>query len=379
MSWAKVLKLRIAGWYLYDFANSIAAIIGGIYFSKWFIENLGASSILFNTLFLISAIGILLTGKVIGNRIDKDGIKKWLNLSTIVSALGLLSLYLISQSSLSNEWIIYLTFPAFLLFLLSYQVSRICHNTFFKKVIPSEKQSKTTGYGALANWTGSLFGILITLPIVSIYDGAQARELTFLLATIVFSLLCPIAIFMMFKGLKQTEVVTDDIIHISSTFRIGDLLPTFSLIILVYFLLFDIMSTVQRNLPPFLTEVYKMTDQIQSFGFLAILLSAMSGGLFASTFIREINTKRWLFNATGILIVALVLFANSISKKDAGAKFGQLAAVERASGLFGPLFWIIPFSVFKSDVISNRVAMLFLAFLAVIALLAIWFNEKRDK
>ena len=388
-------KKSLYGWCLFDFANSIPSIIGGIYFSKWFTEDLGAGSVIFNLLFFVSALFIMLTGKWVGNKIDENGYKFWIILSSSISITAVLLLFVFSQL-FSKQVLIYSTFILFLVFLFGYQVSRICHNVYLRGIIPEHLQTKMSGYGAAANWGGSIIGILLTIPVITNFPGMFGREMTFLIAAIAYGIFTPIALILMFRSNQITEIKLSNENIKAKTWK--TILVSIGFLLLVYLLLFDVMATVQRNLPPYLTSIFKMSDDTQAIGFLIILVSALIGGLISAKTVNFNNSIVWLKRTSLSLCIAIVLicihnlislwvafivagvsygilesairvnFMGNFSAQTAGKNFGILAVIERTSGVIGPLIWIVPFYLFKENR-AYSVSMLLMASLTLFALL----------
>lgn len=393
---SKFLKISLIGWCLFDFSNSIPAVIGGIYFAKWFTIDIGAGSILFNLLFFLSGLIIIISGRWVGNRIDTDGYKIWIKFSSVLSISAVAGLFLISQF-FSGLILVYLSFILFLLFLFGYQVSRICHNVYLRSVIPFNLQTRMSGLGASANWGGSIVGILLVLPLINYYPGKFGHEITFLAAAIAYGIFTSISLFLMFhsNGINK--------ISISNTeFKIESwklIITSMGFLLLIYLLLYDSMTTVQRNLPTYLTSVLKMGDNLQSIGFLIILISALFGGLISAKFVNFKNSFTWLKIGSALLGIGIVLitisnvfclwsafliagisygilesairvnFMSKFSVEMAGRSFGILAIIERTAGIIGPLIWIIPFSFFNEETNSYYFSMLLMALLVFTSLI----------
>lgn len=396
-------KKSLYGWCLFDFSNSVPLIIGGIYFSKWFTEDLGAGSILFNLLFFVSALFIILTGKWVGNKIDKNGYKFWIKLSSIISIVAVFLLFIFSQLFFEKV-LIYSSFILFLIFLFGYQISRICHNVYLRGIIPEHLQSKMSGYGSAANWAGSIFGVLLTIPVVKIFPEMFGREITFLIAALVFGILVPISLSLMFKSKEIIDIkISNENVNVKTW---KSILISMGSLLLVYLLLFDVMATVQRNLPPYLTSVFNMTDDTQAIGYLIILVSALLGGIISAKTVNFKNSITWLKRSSFLLGVAIIFicinnsfflwtafvlagvsygilestirvnFMGNFSAHTAGKNFGILAIVERTSGVISPLIWIIPFYIFKETNTSYIVSMLLMSSLAFFALLILKLRER---
>lgn len=396
----RTVKKSLIGWWLFDFAYSISTVIGGIYFTKWFTENLGANSMLLNLLFLVSTFFVILTGRYVGRRIDLYGYKSWIIVSSILGFFSILFLFLGSQLFDTNSNII-LSFIFFIIFLFGYQVGRICHNVYLRKVIPEIFQSKMSGLGVAANWSGSVIGIVISVPIVTnqSFSVMYARELTFLIASLTFVLIVPYSLYLMFliKEKPDNKVLpSSEKISFIRYFSGG-----LGVYFIVYFLLYDVMTIVQRNLPAFLSQVFRMPDNYQAVAFLLILLSATTGGLISAKFLTHKNSVDWLKTFTSCLGLSIILitlnnnvllwgafiiagisygviesairlnFMYKFQAKHAGENFGVLAIIERASGIAGPLLWIAAFSISKTETHSYLFSMRVMGTLAFTALVII--------
>jgi MFS-type transporter involved in bile tolerance (Atg22 family) len=394
----------LIGWCLFDFANSVPAVIGGIYFVKWFEEDLNGGSILLNVLFVTSAICVILSGRWIGRKIDKNGYGFWIQISSALVFVTILLLFWFSKI-IPNQYLLLIAFLLFLVFISSYQISRICHNVYLHSVIPFNKHGRMSGLGAASNWAGSIVGILVTIPIMSLFPQMEARENTFLVAGVIFGVLTPIALYLMF--LEKPDKIKYEIYDLpQADFKLS-IIKKIGLMGLIYFLLFDVMGTVQRNLPTFLTDVYGLNDTIQAKGFIAILLSAMVGGIIASMCVTKENSKAWLKMCSFSLAMSILVIAIGTSKSmwlgfiiagvsygvlesamrlnymktfgydTAGENFGIFAIVERTSGLVGPFLWVVPFLMSSNKIASNTSAMCFMGGVALIAFFLL-LKKRRD-
>jgi MFS-type transporter involved in bile tolerance (Atg22 family) len=402
-------KLNISiliGWCLFDFANSVPAVIGGIYFSKWFVLDIGGGTVLFNVLFFISALVIMISGKWMGRKIDLSGFKTWIRISSIMTFTSLLLIFLSSQF-VSKNLIIYFAFLLFLLFLFSYQISKICHNVFLRNVIPNKIQTKMSGLGAAANWFGSIFGILLTIPIMNYFSGANAREITFLVATVAYGTLTPLSLFLMFRNIHMQNEEGKHLI--TRDYSWNEILKVTGKLLLIYLILFDVMAMVEKNLPSFLTQVKKMSDSLQAEGFLIILFSAMIGGIIAAKLVNYKNANYYLrlnsltlalaiifitFKSETIIWIAFIIagisygilesairidFMSTFPPEKAGVNFGILASIERTSGTIGPLIWILPFLLNYNSDRSYIFSMWLMALLAISAFILLFFINPTRK
>jgi MFS-type transporter involved in bile tolerance (Atg22 family) len=260
-----------------------------------------------------------------------------------------------------------------------------------------------SGYGAAANWAGSIFGILITIPLISAQPGTAGRENTFLLAAMAYGVLVFISIVLMFlTNPQESDVKIDSGVNR----RFVEVFRTIGVMLLVYLFLFDVMSTVQRNLPPYLSEVIKMPDNTQSIGFLVILVSATIGGFVSSRYVNKENSALWLKVSSlflGIAILGILVksylslwgafavagicygilesairlnFMRTFTPDHAGENFGMLTIIERTSGLLGPVVWIVPFLLFQRTE-AYLVSFALMSLLTITGFLFMLFNYNR--
>jgi MFS-type transporter involved in bile tolerance (Atg22 family) len=262
-----------------------------MYFSKWFINDIGGTNILYNLIFFLSSLLIILLGRYLGRKVDKDGYKSRIRLAFGISAIALIAL-VISSQVLSGTLLIVLAFLFFMIFLFGYQMGRICHNTYLRGHIPEEEQSRMSGLGTVANWAGCIVGILIALPVVKFFAGQFGHEMALLVGTVAYTLLTPIAIALMARSTRSTMIhLTKETID-SHTRK--SLLKTSGIFLLIYFLLFETMITVERNLPPYLDSMFDLSEIMKSLAFLVVVVFALVGGLIASKVVSFATATKWL-------------------------------------------------------------------------------------
>lgn len=386
-------------WYIYDFGNSFAAVLGGVYFSKWFIEDLGNGAFEFNMLLFIGAVFVILGAPFVGKLID--GGRLWITFlfTTFGAGLSLALIVLFAFQITESRALTVAAGAAFCGFLICYQSSRICHNAYLRLVIPEEDREAVSGHGAAFNWLGSIFGIAASIPIVSAVPGVEGRHLVFVMALIGFVALSSLALWRMTRPSRPASIDVE---------TGSPMVPWawyFSAWALAVFFLYDAMSTIQRNLPPYLSEVYGLDDQTQGIAFLLILTLAAIGGFFAARFVKFGNTKTWIIFPGVLLIVAIFLltfvqsnlfwlafplagFAYGVLEssirlslmaemptREAGARFAILAAVERSAGVAGPLIWSSPFLFNLSEPIAARSAMFMMGLLVLMGILIFAFSR----
>jgi MFS-type transporter involved in bile tolerance (Atg22 family) len=106
---------------------------------------MGASELLYNAIFMISSLIIILLGRYIGTKIDTSGYQSRIKISLTISAFALFVLFGINILSLSSEVQIRLAFLLIIISNFGYHIGRICHNSYLRGHIPEEVQSKMSG------------------------------------------------------------------------------------------------------------------------------------------------------------------------------------------------------------------------------------------
>jgi len=388
------------GWYLFDFANSIAAVLGGVYFSKWFTEGLGNSQVAFNALLISAAVSTLLLAPILGRAVDRHGTGRWFWITTSSNTFGLASLVCIAFFVEDSFLATIFSFVAFGMFMVGYQVARVCHNSYLRVMVPSEERGKVSGYGASANWLGSIFGIAISIPIVSVLPDEISRESIFALALVLYASLTCISLRLM----RLDDLPAQDTAHKAKAAKFS--LAVITLPVIAFFFLFDAMSTIQRNLPPFLSEAHSLPDDTQGIAFLLILVAAAVGGITSARYVNAGNSHSWIVFAGILLTLAIMLlavgsgdliwfafpiagfcygilessirlaFMVNMPIHEAGQKFALLAVVERASALFGPVVWSSAFVFGFSSGTASRLAMTLMGVTVIFAILCLVFAKK---
>ena len=397
MPWIRRIRANSAGeigWCLYDFGNSITAIIGGIYFANWFVVERGAGLFALNVLLFISVVLVIAVAGRIGRSVDRIGYHIWLVWLTIAQIIGIIIIYGVARLLREYDVATIIAGLEFVGVLVVYHLSRIPFNAFLKQHIAEDRQERFSGLGAFANWLGSLFGLLLAGLVTRGVEGGSVE--TFLWSAVAFALIGGVAVLLM--GWQNSQIVES---HFDDSIAAGEgefwsIKVFFAVNFVSYFLILDVMSTVQRNLPPYLAIVYEWSESEQAIGFLVILMAAAGGGLAAAKFVRGVRAAWWLVGAAlalaGAIVVIGMEYFNSLiiafivagacyglveaairidymrrfRREEAGEKFARLAAVERAAGILGPVIWASAILYFGEGATAYRIAMFSMAVMLVV-------------
>ena len=375
-------KKNVFLWTLYDFANSITAIVFFLYFSQWLVIDRGVSDFWYNMIFTIGSLMLLLTAPILGSIAYKNGKQQsylnWITVLTFLSFLG------VSFITLFFSHQVFLAVLFFLFANYLYQFSFVFYNALLHYIAPQEKWGRISGIGQTGNWLGQIAGLVITLPLASgaVYlVGEVGRAQTFLPATIIFFILA-LPMLLYFKLPKQEK--TDNKIILKKEYKsywnqFKELIksPSMGLFLLAFFFFNDAILTAANNFPIYLARVFNVSDNIKSMLLLGILATSTVGAFCSGWVADKIGLKKTLEIVLGswvIILPALGLISNfnlfviftvlmgfmygatwSVTravmtalcpkeKLNFGFSFYTLA--ERVSTLVGPLSWGLVTSVF---------------------------------
>ncbi len=364
-------KKNIFLWVLYDFANSIIAIVFFLYFAQWIVIEQGVSDFHFNLAFTASAILLFLTVPLTGVLLDKH-IRRisGLRYATIFTAVlyGLCAFFALSNRPIA-ALIIYT------LALYFYLLSFTFYTPLLNDISKPERRGLVSGLGVTANYLGQAAGLIFALPFatgkINLF-GASARAETLLPAVIGFFILAlPMLLFFNEPKKEGKKIVLGN--EIKNTLCETKLLLKFSgvgLFLLAYFLFNDAILTAANNFPIFLEQVWHVPDTTKTFILLGIVITSAIGGTLSGHIADKFGHKRTLmFVLCGwVIILPLVGFVNNfvlfvVATTIMGLWFGANWAVsrsvmsylapagkhnlafayfglaERASSFIGPIVW----------------------------------------
>ena len=409
-------KKNIFFWTLYDFANSIVAIVFFLYFSQWLVVDKGVPDFWYNMIFTIGSVLLLLTAPILGSIADKTGRQQnYLNRITILVFLFFL---LATFTTLFFSQKVFLAALFFLLANYLYQFSFVFYNALLHHIAPREKWGQVSGIGQTGNWLGQIVGLLITLPLAggAVYlVGEAGRAQTFLPAVIIFFVLAlPMLLF--FKLPKQEKV--ENKINLKEEYKnywgqFKELIktPGMGFFLLSYFFFNDAIITVSINFPIYLQNVFTVPDSTKSMLLVGILATSAIGAFFSGFAADKIGLKKSLMIilGSGVIIFPLLGSASNfnifvILSVLTGFLYGSIWTVmraamtalcpkeklnfgfsfytlgERVSTLIGPLSWgLITYFFVNLGPTRYRIAVTAMAFFVAIGILFLRKVEIKEK
>ena len=392
-------------WALYDFANSIVAIVFFLYFAQWIVIEMGVADFYFNITFTIAAVLLLFTAPFTGSLLDRYFRRiSGLRYTTVFTVLflGICSIF-----ALYNQAVWALVF--FTLGWYSYLLSFTFYTPLINDISKPGKRGFVSGLGITANYLGQIAGLLLVLPISSgaiNFFGASARAETLLPAVLCFFILSlPTLIF--FKEPKKPVVesslatkLKESIIDTKILFSITGV----AIFLLSYFLFNDAVTTATNNFSIFMGQVWGFSDAIKTYILLGILITSSIGGIVSGYVADKIGHKKTLmFLLFGwIILFPVIGFATNFTlfvvatsmmgfwlgagwtvsrslmsciapKGKHNLSFAFFGLVERASALVGPLAWglivsgLVPLGAFRYRIAA--LAMVIFVMLGIITLM----------
>jgi UMF1 family MFS transporter len=160
-------KKHIISWVLFDFANSsYSAVIASVVFPVYYVNSIvgnesGLGDLWWGRAISASMAVVALTSPFLGGIADYGGIrKKLLFLYTAISVTGIASL------SFLHKGMVYEGFALIALANLGMEGGLVFYNSFLPRIAPQEYQGRVSAWGFGTGYSGSIFALLIALPLV---------------------------------------------------------------------------------------------------------------------------------------------------------------------------------------------------------------------
>lgn len=392
-------------WLLYDFANSIAFIALGFYFSLYFVSDNGMPDYWLSIAVVFSTVLLLLLLPALGRLSDRMQRRMpFLIQFTVLAILSLVGLGAVAMSEgawSSEKAFTIITF--YFLFYFFYQGSLVFYDSMIPNFIGKRSSESVSGWGMGFGQVGNLVGLVVALQIAegkwSLF-GHEGRSATFLVgALIFFVLVLPVLLFL--KD-KKTSAPPTEFRPAKEGLKIAMKDKNIRYFLISYYLFADAILTLQLFVSLYLEEVAQMDDKQKTVALLIALLCGVVGAWvspkLAKIFKSTRKTIHLLIGAWALLLMGFALsktpgmfttllilngfafgalfalaraYYSQIIPQDKQAElFSIFVLFERAASILGPLVWsgtILAFSSFGSD--RYRFAMFSLGMLVAISFL----------
>lgn len=397
-------KKKLFLWSLYDFANSIVFINFVLYFATWIVVDGGLSDFWYNAIFAIATVLLFLSAPILASFTDKHGGRKFfLNISTFGTFVSYGLAAFLAGLDNSNVFIIAVLF---LIGQYFYQLAFVFYNPMIEEISDAAHRSRASGIGQFSNALGQVAGLLITLPL------AGSRVAPLMPSVIIFlALALPMMIF--YKESRERErgvsfsVIKDETKIFKRKFMTFISVSVATPMILTFFFLSDVATTVANNYSIYMERVFAVPDKTKSILLMAILFMSAVGGITAGWLGDKIGLLKtfklvivgWIialpaialapsftiFIITTILVGLLVgsFFATSraymstlLSVEEMGYGFSFYTLFERFSTFFGPLVWGGVIWIMGIAPSSYKVAMTTMTVFAIIGLIILHYWKR---
>lgn len=391
-------------WILYDFANSIVAIVFFLYFAQWIVVDQGVADIWFNLTFTAAALLLLLTVPITGALLDK----RWRRITglryTTISTTIFYGLCGFSAITGNNIYALI----TFTIGLYSYLLSFTFYTPLLNDLSTPANRGKISGYGIAANYIGQMAGLFVVLPFangdLNFFGGVPRSETLLPSVAIFFFLSLPMLLFFKepHKNASDYSLWTDARIFWRESVKLflnSGILAFFA----AFFFFNDAVMTLSNNLSIYLEQVWMISDAMKTYILLGALVTSSVGGLISGLIADKIGHKRTLtYLLAGYLfiipvfalvsdfkifvtVVVLIGFWYGASWAVSRSVMGYLAPLgkhnlafayfglmERASSFIGPIIWgLVVSNLLYLGSNRYRIAALVLTVFVILGLVAL--------
>lgn len=304
---------RLVLWSMYNFGHAIALIVFFLYYSEWLVVDRGVPDIWFNMTFVGASLLFLLTVPVAGSVADKLNVNMpGLRVTTIFSFIFFFLTGFIAEIYPAYYVLSAVTFSLasyFYLFCYTY------YNPLLKDVAVHEKHGLASGWGMFGDYSGQIFGLLVSLPVVSgalVLFGPDGRAATLMPAAILF-LIFSLPMLIFFKEKSTKVCVKIDIVKeyrdVVGSFIKMCTLPGVGLFLLAYFFFNDAVTTASNNFPIWMDKVMFITGNTQNLVLISIIFAGVIGAPISGWLADRFGFKKvLLWNLAGWMVI-LPIFA----------------------------------------------------------------------
>jgi len=390
-------RIRL-GWYLYDFANSILIINGSLYFPQWIIGQKYANDFIYNLMFVLSSIAIIVIGPSFGYLADKKAKSySYLKLATLIL---IISGFMVGIAPLIKDDVsrAIIALSGFFFILVAYQFSLVFYNAMLGTVSEPKKQIFSSAHGFSWGWMGGVVAIFFGLLFVNGYlpNFGISGGMSSILPSVVLTAILSLISLRILRRIK--EVASED--HISDKSKISfkniwKIIAgkTIMVFLIGYIFFSDAILTIQNNSTIYMERVFNFLDSTKGYLFILALITGALGAWISALLSKKIGMKKtlllalWAWAGTILLIgiindptffiiffgiigalngavwtVARVIYLRIIPPKFKNTMFGIYSSFERFATIMGPLIWSAVLAISG----KYQLAMISMAFLLAV-------------
>lgn len=396
-------KKAVAGWAIYDFANTIFSMnIVTMYFAQWVVVDNRIEDIYYSVSYAASMLLVAITMPALGAISDARG--KRLPYLFILTSGCILATFVLGITSNSMTEVATTVFLALILFAFAnycYEGGLVFYNALLPEVSTPKSIGKVSGWGVALGYVGAILGLLLVKPFV---DGhifsfklpfTQGGRQNAFIPTAIFFLLFSLPIFLWVKErvkqnlerIKIKEAFRRVWEGISNTKRFPGVLK----FLLAFYFFADAIATVNIFMAVYAQVVMGFSDSVKIWYFIVATTFAVVGSFLCGYVTDLIGPKKTLvFVVLGwILCLSVVMFTADktvfwiigpligiclgstwtssrplltglVPKETLGQFFGLYALSGKVAAVIGPLLWGTAVLYFKADnpLVQNMVSVL---------------------
>ncbi len=159
---------ELLAWYLYDFANSFITIAMTLYFSQWLVVDKKVPDFWFSLSFVIPTFILIFLSTYVGSLGDREGSHSKIFITTTLATFISIVALLIAGRVLIGLVGIILVFLFFAFYQLFVQLALVPYYAFIKHISNEKIYGRVSGIGFTFSQLGSILGLLITLPVITL-------------------------------------------------------------------------------------------------------------------------------------------------------------------------------------------------------------------
>jgi len=396
-------KLAVAGWAIYDFADTIFSMnIVTMYFAQWIVFDNHTEDIYYSLSYSISMLMVAFTMPALGA--ISDAKKKRLPFLFTLTSGCILSTFILGIAGNTVEDVATKVLIALILF----GIANYCYEgalTFYNALLPElstpRNIGKVSGWGVALGYVGAIVGLLLVKPFV---DGhifgwrlpfsSGGRQNAFI-PTAIFFLLFSLPIFLWVK--ERVQLRTEKIKIKEAFAKVWDGIsntkkyPGVLRFLLANYFISDAIATVIIFMAVYAQVVMGFPDSVKMWFFIVATTFAVIGSFLCGYITDLIGPKKTLIYVVlgWTLCLSVVIFTANrtifwimgpligiclgstwtasrplltslVPKETLGQFFGLYALSGRVAAVIGPLLWGLAVLYFKAEnpVVQNLISML---------------------
>ena len=369
---AKVSRLAVGSWALYDLANTIFSMnIVSLYFSLWVVNDMGGTDSHYGLANSLSMALIFISAPILGALSDQAGRRMpFLVTATIVCVLFTA---LLGTGGLIASLIFFVVAN------YMFQAGLIFYDPLLAEVSTEENRGRVGGLGIGLGYLGSFIGVSMGLIILS--SNPSAKPLVFRLTAILF-LLFALPCFLFVRERRRASTIKlgganlrDAVLQVRHTITHAQQFPGLFRFLIGRIFYTDSVNTVIVFMGIYVTNEVGFSEQQAQIVLLVAIATAIVGGLIWGIVVDQIGPKRtlnivlllWMVIFLGVALIALLGWPSALfwpiaslagialggtwtadrpylmrlsPPRYLGQFYGLYSMVSRFGQIVGPLLWV---------------------------------------